>query len=170
MLADRVLLWSDDEVEEIKLAELSFGPTDEAYLDLRDRLIAANDFSDPIFAPAKQFASAERIVIAAPYWDLSFPAALKQYLEKVNVPGVTFYYTPEGFPRGLCRAKELVYVTTAGGAYVPEDFGFGYVKALAEGFYGIRNVRLVQAVGLDIEGADPERILRECMERDARRQ
>ncbi|MBO6061718.1 MAG: NAD(P)H-dependent oxidoreductase, partial [Clostridia bacterium] len=127
MLADRVLLWSDDEVEEIKLAELSFGPTDEAYLDLRDRLIAANDFSDPIFAPAKQFASAERIVIAAPYWDLSFPAALKQYLEKVNVPGVTFYYTPEGFPRGLCRAKELVYVTTAGGAYVPEDFGFGYV-------------------------------------------
>ena len=102
-------------------------------------------------------------MIAAPYWDLSFPAILKQYLEKINVPGVTFFYTPEGFPQGLCRAEELFYVTTAGGTYVPEEFGFGYVKALAENYYGIRNVRLVQAVGLDLDGADPERILRESM-------
>lgn len=164
-LADRVLSGWNDPIEEIRLGELIFGPTDEAYLNRRDRLLAQGDLSDPIFDHAKQFASAERIVIAAPYWDLSFPAVLKQYLEKVNVPGITFFYTPEGFPRGLCRAQELIYVTTAGGAYVPEDFGFGYVKALAQGFYGIENVRRVQAVGLDLDGADPEAILRESMER-----
>lgn len=93
--------------------------------------------------------------------DLSFPAALKQYLEKINVPGITFYYTPDGVPRGLCRAKELFYVMTAGGTYVPGEFGFGYVETLAKDFYGISEVRLIRAVGLDIDGADPERILAE---------
>jgi FMN-dependent NADH-azoreductase/GNAT superfamily N-acetyltransferase len=167
-LADHVLSRWDDSIVEIRLADMVFAPTDEAYLDRRDRLLAEGDVSDPIFGYAKQFAAADRIVIAAPYWDLSFPAVLKQYLEKINVPGITFCYTPEGYPMGLCRAKELVYVTTAGGAYVPEEFGFGYVKALAQGFYGIEKVRLVQAVGLDIEGADPEKILRESAEKAAK--
>ena len=112
------------------------------------------------------FQRADALVIAAPYWDLSFPAVLKQYLEKINVTGVTFFYTPEGIPRGLCRARELVYVSTAGGNYVPEEFGFGYVKALAQAYYGIPDVRLVQAVGLDLDGADAEQILRDCMEKE----
>ena len=48
---------------------------------------------------------------------------------------------------------------TAGGAYCPEEYGFGYIKALAEGFYGIEKVSLIKAVGLDIIGADVEGIL-----------
>ena len=159
-LADYLLSKEEGPVTELRLSELVFDPTDEAYLLRRDRLIAENRIDDPMFDLARQFASADRIVIAAPYWDLSFPAALKQYLEKINVTGVTFFYTPEGFPQGLCRAGELIYVTTAGGNYAPEDFGFGYVKALAENYYGIRRVRLVQALGLDLDGADPEQILR----------
>ena len=103
-------------------------------------------------------------MIAAPYWDLSFPAALKQYFEHINVRGITFTYTPEGIPKGLCRAKQVYYVITAGGDYAPEEFGFGYVKALAQGYYGIEDVRLFQAVGLDIEGADAEEILQKSME------
>ena len=89
-------------------------------------------------------------MVAAPYWDLSFPAALKQYFEQINVLGITFKYSPEGTPIPLCKEKELIYVTTAGGVFVPEEFGFGYVKALAQGFYGIPDVRQVREVGLDI--------------------
>ena len=164
-LADCLLsLWGGP-VTEIKLGEIEFPATDEEYLLRRDKLIAEGRTDDPMFAPAAQFVSAERIVIAAPYWDLSFPAILKQYLEKINVCGVTFFYTPEGIPQGLCQAKELFYVTTAGGTFAPEEFGFGYVKALAQNYYGIRDVRLVQAVGLDLDGADPEQILREAAER-----
>lgn len=158
-LADRELSKMSGPVTEIRLGEIDFEPTSENYLLLRDRLLAEKAYEHPMFAQARQFAAADRILIAAPYWDLSFPAVLKQYLEKINVPGITFFYTPDGVPQGLCRAEELVYVTTAGGAYVPEEFGFGYVKALAQGFYGIRNVRLIQAKGLDLEGADPEQIL-----------
>ena len=149
----------DQAVEEVSLNGIRFPAVDEAFLGERDRLIAAGNFASPAFALARQFAAADTVVIAAPYWDLSFPAALKQYFEQINVLGITFRYTPEGFPAGLCRAGRLYYVTTAGGSYVPEDFGFGYVKALAQDFYGIPEVRLVKAVGLDLDGADPAAIM-----------
>ena len=101
------------------------------------------------------------IVIAAPYWDLSFPAVLKQYLEQVSVVDITFTYTPEGIPKGLCKAKRLYYVTTAGGDYAPDEYGFGYVESLCKSLYGIQDVKLIKAVGLDIVGADVENILAE---------
>jgi len=63
---------------------------------------------------------------------------------------------------GLCAAERLYYVTTAGGAFFPEEYGFGYVRALAESFYGIKDCRLIKAVGLDIWGADEEKILADC--------
>ena len=162
-LADFLLEKLGEPYIEVRLSDLAFPETDEAYLSKRDQLIAAEDFSDPMFSLANQFAAADRIVIAAPYWDLSFPACLKQYFEHINVVGITFVYTPEGAPKGLCHAKELWYVMTAGGGFVPEEYGFGYVKALAQNFYGIQDVRLVQAAGLDLYGADPEKILNEAM-------
>ena len=162
-LADRVLSRWNEPITEVCLHETEFPVTDEAYLDRRNRLIEAEDYSDPMFALARQFASADRIVIAAPYWDLSFPSTLKQYIEHINVSGITFVYTPEGYPKGLCRASELYYVTTAGGNFLPWEFGFGYIKSLAENFYGIADVKLIQACGLDIIGADVEKILKETV-------
>ena len=51
-------------------------------------------------------------------------------------------------------------MTTAGGSYVPEEFGFGYIKALSQGFYGIQEVRKIEAAGLDLVGADVSAIMR----------
>ena len=161
-LTEKLLLKLGRPYEEIRLDRLTFPSVDEEYLRLRDRLIAETDFTDPMFDLARQFAEAETIVIAAPYWDLSFPASLKQYLELINVVGISFRYTEEGIPVGLCRADRLFYVTTAGGGFMPEEFGFGYVKALAQNYYGIRDVRLIKAAGLDIFGADVEGILKEA--------
>ena len=159
-LADRLLSKRNSPYEEVRLHEIRFPVVDEAFLTKRDQLILAQKFEDPIFDLARQFAEAKEIVIAAPFWDYSFPAVLKQYLEQINVLGVTFFYTPEGVPKGLCRAESLTYITTAGGGFVPEEYGFGYVKALAQDFYGIQNVKLIKATGLDIDGADPEEIIR----------
>ncbi len=159
-LADALLKKLDLPYEEVRTEAVRFPAADEAFLKLRDRLIAEGDFEAPLFDPARQFARAETIVIAAPYWDLSFPAALKQYFEQINVLGITFRYTAEGMPVSLCRAKRLYYVTTAGGCFVPEEYGFGYVEALARSFYGISDVRQIRAVGLDVDGADAEGILR----------
>ena len=122
----------------------------------RDSLIYAGQFDDPFLKLARQFADAEEILIAAPFWDLSFPASLKQYIELINVVGVTFVYTEEGIPKGLCKAKKLTFVTTAGGDFFPEEFGYGYIKSMAQNFYGINDVELVKVTGLDIIGNDAE--------------
>ncbi len=152
------------EDNEHHLSYLKFPVVDEGFLLKRDAIIDGGYFDLPELRMVREFAEADQIVIAAPYWDLSFPASLKQYLEYINVRGITFSYSEEGIPQGLCKAKRLYYVTTAGGNYVPEEFGFGYVKALAMGYYGIPDVRLIEAKGLDIYGADPDSILKKCMD------
>ena len=98
-------------------------------------------------------------MIAAPYWDLMFPAVLKTYLENITVSVITFQYSEEGRPQSLCRAKTLHYVTTAGGFIEQNDFGFSYVEALAQNFFGISEIHRYAAEGLDIFGADVETIL-----------
>ena len=117
-----------------------------------------------MFNYARAFASADEIVVAAPFWDLSFPASLKQYFEQINVVGITFRYTSGGIPQGLCRASKLTYITTAGGEFFPPEYGFGYIDALARNFYGIKNTRLIKATGLDVDGADVEAILNRAQE------
>ncbi len=159
-IAEKLLLKLNKPFEEIRLDQMIFPVVNQDFLNKRDLLISNGDYDNPFFDLARQFSEAEMIVIAAPYWDLSFPAALKQYFEQINVVGITFKYSEEGIPVPLCRAKRLLFVTTAGGYYVPEEFGFGYIKALAKNYYGISEVRLIKAIGLDIEGADVNNILR----------
>ena len=89
-------------------------------------------------------------MIAAPYWDLMFPAVFKTYLENVSVSGITFDYSSDGIPTGLCKASNLYYVTTAGGYIGENNFGFTYIKALAEKLFGIPNTKCFSAEGLDI--------------------
>ena len=83
-LAEALLDRLGGEMEEVRLHEIDFPVVDEAFLRKRDGLIASSGFGDPMFELARQFAAADQIVIAAPYWDLSFPAALKQYFEQIN--------------------------------------------------------------------------------------
>ena len=99
---------------------------------------------------------------AAPYWDLSFPAQLKIYIENIYATGIVTRYGADGRPEGMCRAEELIYVTTSGGPF-DGRFGYGYVKALAEDYFGIPATRLLLAEGLDIRGNDPEAILQKVM-------
>ena len=116
---------------------------------------------DPLFAPAREVAEADLVVIGAPYWDLSFPAALKVYLEWASMLGLTFRYTQEGQQVGMSRAQELVYLTTAGGPIEGQNYGFDYVKGLGR-MLGIPKARCLAAEGLDIQGNDPEMILRKA--------
>lgn len=139
-------------ISEVNLQKEDIKPLDRERLAKREQLIRDGMFEHPMFDYARQFASADVIVIAAPYWDLSFPAVFKIYLEAVNVPGITFCYA-NGIPKGLCRAKKLIYITTAGGG-IFADFGYSYVKMLSETFYGIEETVCFQAENLDVDGVD----------------
>jgi FMN-dependent NADH-azoreductase len=101
-------------------------------------------------------------VIAAPYWDMMFPAVLKNYLENILVSGITFCYSDQGRPQSLCKAKALHYVTTAGGFIGQNDFGFTYAQALSQSFFGITEIHRYSAEGLDIFGTDVEAVMRQA--------
>lgn len=146
-------------IEEINLNLEKIEPLHKEQLELRDNLIKEKNYNHSMFKYAKQFANADVILISAPYWDLSFPAILKTYIENINVNGITFSYSEKGYPISLCKAKKLTYITTSGGPIISDAFGFGYIKSLAENFYRINNINYIKAEGLDIFGASIQEIL-----------
>ena len=150
-----------DTVSVVKVADAVSPIISEQFILSRNKASETRDFSDAVYAPARQFAEADAIVVAAPYWDMSFPAILKASFEQINVLGLTFEYTEDGMPHGLCKAEQLIYVTTAGGPIVSDEYGYGYVRTLAQVFYGIADVGQVKAENLDVIGADVEKILSE---------
>lgn len=158
-LADEVLARLGGEVTEIDLQQEAIHPLTAATLKKRDSLAAKNDFEDEMFRYARLLAKADKLVIAAPYWDLSFPSLLKVFIESVNVVGLTFAYGENGVPYGLCRADEMIYITTAGGHIVSDEFGYGYLQRQCEMFYGIPHTTCIKAEGLDVVGADVDQIL-----------
>jgi len=151
-------------IEELPLFEENLLPLNGKTLALRDKMIAQGNWEHPIFKYARQFAEADTVVIAAPFWDLSFPSALKIWLEYVMALGVTFRYSENGLPQGLCKAKRLFYVSTAGGPVLPSHMGFDYVDALAKNYFSIPNTALFSAENLDVIGADPQAILARAKE------
>ena len=158
-LAQEVLKKLDGCVEEVRLYEKFLPVLDLERMERRGQAAQKQDFSHSDFDLAKQFAAADIVVIAAPYWDMMFPAVLKNYLENITVAGVTFRYSDQGRPESLCRVKKLYYVTTAGGFIGENDFGYSYVRTLAQNFFGITEVHRYAAEGLDIYGADVKEIL-----------
>ena len=135
-LANAVLSRLDGEVEEVNLQNEKVQPHTWERLKKRDALLSAGDFSDPMFRYARQFREADTIVIAAPYYDLSFPSTLKNYLESICNVGLTFYYDENEIPQSLCRCRRLIYVTTSGAEFLP-DFGYQYVKRLFSEFFNV---------------------------------
>lgn len=132
---------------------------------LRESLTRAGNFEGPLFAYAKQFAAADRIVVAAPYWDFSFPARMKCYLEQICVTGLTFTFSSKGIPGGLCHADSLHYVTTSGGSIGELNLGYEYLEKLCKVYYGINETVCYTAEGLDIEGNSVEEIMKEAEEK-----
>lgn len=133
----------------------------------REELILRKELEDKTFDLAWQFAKADKIVIAAPFWEFSFPAVLKVYIENVSVAGISFEYVDNG-SRGLCKADKLLFVTTRGGYYsegfaATLEMGSRYLEALCV-LFGISKYQCIYAEGLDIIGNDVEKILNDAGE------
>lgn len=148
-------------VEEVNLEAEQIQPHTWERLQRRDALLAREEYADPMFRYARQFRDADVIVIAAPYYDLSFPSSLKNYLESICNVGLTFYYDENELPQTLCRGKRLIYVSTSGAEFLP-DFGFCYVKRLFSEFFHIDNAQCFYAEKLNLLDSDPESIMKQA--------
>lgn len=151
-------------VEELNLESEAIRPHTWESLQKRDALLGRGEANAPMFRYARQFREAETIVIAAPYYDLSFPSSLKNYLEALCNVGLTFYYDENEQPQTLCKGKRLIYISTSGAEFLP-DYGYGYVKRLFAEFFHIRDARCFFAEKLDLRGSDPAAILAEAKAR-----
>lgn len=137
------------EYEVLYLTKLNIKPLDKEMIKKRDMLVANKEYDNPMFDLAWQFNKADKIIVAAPYYDLSFPSLLKVYFENISVLNINFTYSNKGELIGLAHAKELLYFSTIGGYLNGPHLGYEYVKALAE-MFGINNTKNIYKEGLDI--------------------
>ena len=163
VLLERLLEQGDYELTTLVLENEALAPLTGELVLARSEGTQAGDFSHPVFAYAKQFAAADTVVVATPYWDFSFPAMLKVYLELLCAQGVTFNYSPEGIPTGLVNVSKAYYVTTVGGYAGEWDYGWDQVKALCQLYFGIQDVKAFRAEGLDIITNDAEQIMADAI-------
>lgn len=133
-------------------ALLALKPFDVEMLDQRDALASVQAWDAPVYDLARQFRSADAVVVAAPFWDLSFPAALRTYIEYISANGLTYHYEADGC-HGDCRAAQLVYLTTGGDVEREDSVGVVYWRQLAA-MFGIPKFDYVFGGGLDL---DPEK-------------
>ena len=130
-----------------------FGPKDE------------ESKNNSILKYAYEFAAADKYIIAAPMWNLSFPAILKAYIDYVSVSGITFKYTAEG-PVGLLNNKKAVHIVSRGGAYdnSPYEMGDRYLRTIL-GFFGIKDIETIAIDNLDVIGVNVEEKVEEGIEK-----
>ena len=163
-LARHVLDKLDGEVEELDLETEQLRPHTWERLQRREKLLSAGDFSDPMFRCACQFRQADTVVIAAPYYDLSFPSSLKNWIESICNVGLTFYYDENEMPQTLCKGKRLIYVTTSGAEFIP-DFGYGYIRRVFSEFFGVGDSVCFYAEKLDLRGTDADALMAAAKEK-----
>lgn len=149
------------DIEEIRLSTENLIPLNYERLQRRDELLSKGIIDDSMFDYANAIALADMVVVAAPYWNMSFPSMLQIFFEAASVVGITFDYEQDGTPIGLCKAQDMYYVTTSGGYIGDCNFGYEYVNAICR-LYGIENAHFVSAQGLDQEGADVEQIMEQA--------
>lgn len=110
-----------------------------------------NGVIDPqVMSWAESVRDADRIVIAAPFWDMSFPAALKNFLELCSIFDVTFK-SDEKTCYGNCKAEKMLYITTRGMDISTGDVleqGTPYLKAISW-LWGIGTMQVVSAQNMD---------------------
>lgn len=102
----------------------------------------------------RELEDADTIVIGAPIYNFSIPAALKAWVDMIARARKTFRYTEDG-PRGLLRNKKAYVIVASGGVPVgsPVDFATPYLKH-ALSFIGIDDVEVIAAEQANLQASE----------------
>ena len=99
---------------------------------------------------AKNIALSDLILIAAPFWDMSFPAVLKCFFEQVSLFDITF--TDNGKTCvGLCKSPGVLYITTRGmdiSTGDPLEQATPYLKAVGT-LWNLGELKVIAARNMD---------------------
>jgi len=99
---------------------------------------------------ARTIAEADRLVIAAPFWDMSFPSMLKVFIEHCSLFGITFD-SNDHTCYGLCKCQKVLYITTRGMDIAtgdPLEQATPYIRALSF-LWKLGDLQTVAAANMD---------------------
>ena len=98
--------------------------------------------------------SADKVLLSSPMWNYSIPYRLKQYIDIVAQPALTFYVNRQGEYKGLLKNRPIQMILSSGSAYAERfpregdgtktDFQKPYLEHIARflGFSDIRALRM----------------------------
>ena len=134
------------EIETITINDLELNPVQAD----ENRRRAGGIVSEEALCWANKIRNADRIVIAAPFWDMSIPAALKTFFELCSLFHVTFD-SDDKTCYGLCKAENAMFITTRGMEIKtgePLEQATPYLKALFW-LWGIKGFEVVARENFD---------------------
>lgn len=101
---------------------------------------------------ANAIRTCDRLVIAAPFWDMSIPSALKVFIELCSIFDVTFK-SDDKTCYGNCRCKKTLFITTRGMNIETRDKldqATSYLEALSS-LWGLGEVIVISAKNMDYD-------------------
>jgi FMN-dependent NADH-azoreductase len=164
MVADHLLVRLKERypallVERLDLFDIDLPAFDQDAVAGRYHLLAGNAV-DPAQADAwrdlkkwtDQFLSFDGYLIATPMWNFGIPYRLKQYIDILTQPGLTFRNDSLGNVEGLAKGRRALIVAASAMPFgsLPEidglDFQLAYLKAWL-GFIGVTDIGAVRVAG-----------------------
>lgn len=134
------------DIETIRLDGAGFPAVGSRILHDRDNGIVPEEYAEM----SRRIAAADRLVIAAPFWDMSFPSALKVFFENMSLFHITFD-SDNTHCYGLCKCQKVLYITTRGmniHTGDPLEQATPYIRALSA-LWGLGELHVISAENMD---------------------
>jgi FMN-dependent NADH-azoreductase len=118
---------------------------------------------------ALRLSLADRVLISTPMWNFGIPYKLKQWLDVIIQPGLTFRFDPALGYLPLLKDRPTVVIIASGSDFVTGmnrgriDMATPYLREALR-FIGVSDVRFVP-IGPTTGPADPTRVAREAAHR-----
>jgi len=101
-----------------------------------------------------QFFDSDVVVIGAPMYNFTISSALKAWLDRLGVPGVTFSYSEAG-PQGLAGGRRVIIASSRGGEY-QIDGAMEHQETLLRDFFGFIGIDDLEFIRAEKIGYGPD--------------
>ncbi len=145
----------NDEIVKMNLFETDLPAFDGLAVEAKYKILHGKEHTEKqskiwgnIKKTIEQFTSADKYLLAVPMWNFSIPWRLKQYIDILVQPGLTFTYSNDKGYQGLVKGKPLLVVYARGGQYPPDsdfaayDLQTKYIELIFS-FLGFENIQSI---------------------------
>ena len=106
----------------------------------------------PIIDAISHFKGFDKYIVSSAMWNFGIPYRLKQYIDVIVQPGLTFKYEPGKGYSGLVTGKPVTLILARGGTYgegdptLTHDYQESYLRTVL-GYIGFTDIRAIRIQG-----------------------